>query len=544
MKRYLALWTVSLAAFAAATGCAGFLEPTQIDLIYNEVFWETQTDAEVGVSGVYSLYRGLMVNGRNWYQRADVTCGFVKNGWSGGSPNNLYTVGNYTDLSATNKMWGSLEDYCNWAPFYKVIAQANLVISKIEQMDVANFDSQEAYDRLLGEACFLRALTYFNILRIWGNAPLITESIESSSQVIDKDGTPILIPRSTDFEIAGQVLDDAERAVSLLEFGNFGSATWGIRANKGSALALYAHVNMWMNFLARRDRLPEPLQYVKNAMDALEELVREGGYSLVDYSNPDAVKTLFKGQSTEAVFELNISVEGNESYRADVNGVTLYTCKFTPLDNDPTHDRSLSIDWVPYSQKARMYPEYDFATGGGDIRPHLFFDAWDSDYNEPCNDTQGSTTNDRTKVTWLTKWAQFTEDDQRKQDAYIAYFANCNLPVFRYTDALLLLAEAYCKYGEEGKALPIVNDIRRRAGLADWGGGELIDEILQQRIGELFGEGYLYFDFVRNNYWPNDHLMDAVKYRQKGYYWPVSSGILSSNVLIDQTPYWNGKCRW
>ena len=61
---------------------------------------------------------------------------------------------------------------------------------------------------------------------------------------------------------------------------------------------------------------------------------------------------------------------------------------------------------------------------------------------------------------------------------------------------------------------------------------------------QLFGEGHLYFDFVRNNYWPNEHLMGSVKYRQKGYYWPVSSNVLSTNTLIDQTPYWNGKCMW
>ena len=542
MKKYISL--LLIACGILAPGCKKFLEPTQIDLIYNEVFWETPTDAEVGVAGVYALYRGLMVSGRNWYQRGDVTCGFVRNGWSGGSPSSLYTVGNYTDIAATNKMWGSLGEFADWAPFYKVIAQANLVISKIEQMDPGKFSSQKEYNRVLGEAHFLRGLTYFNFLRIWGNAPLITEAIESSSQVINKDGTPILIPRSTDFEIASQVLDDVEKAVDLLEYGTPGTARWGIRANKGAAQELYAHVNMWMNFLAKRDRLPDRLTYVENAIKALEDLRDKGGYSLVDYSNPDAVKAMFRGQSTEAVFELNISIEGNESYRADKSGVTSVTCKLTPLDGDMTHDRSLSIDWIPYTQKSIMYPEYNFEDGTGDIRPNLFFAAWDSDYNDPCNDTQGSATNDRTKVTWLTKWAQFTEDNQRVQEDYNAWFAGCNIPVFRYTDALLLLAEAYCKYGEEAKALPIVNDIRHRAGLGDYTGDDLISEVLQQRIGELFGEGHLYYDFVRNNFWPNDHLMGAIKYREQGYYWPVSSSVLSSNPMIQQTPYWNGKCRW
>ena len=135
-----------MAAVAAlfATSCKDFLEPTQIDLIYNEAFWETQADAEVGVTGIYSLYRGLMSSSANWYQRADVTCGFVKNGWSGGSNRNYYTVGNYSDVSSVDRMWGSIDEACDWGPFYKVIAQANLVISKIKSMDVNNFSSQEA----------------------------------------------------------------------------------------------------------------------------------------------------------------------------------------------------------------------------------------------------------------------------------------------------------------------------------------------------------------------------------------------------------------
>jgi len=543
MKKLFVILAAAAAIFSAVS-CKDFLEPTQIDLIYNEAFWESQADAEVGVTGIYSLYRGLMSSGTNWYQRGDVTCGFVKAGWSGGSSSNYYTIGNYTDISSTNKMWGSLDSEADWGRFYKVIAEANLVISKILAMDKAEFNSTADYNRLLGEAYFMRALTYFNVLRIWGNAPLITDAIESSSQVIDKDHSPLLIGRSSDFEIASQVFDDVEQAIALLDYGTYGTANWGIRANKGSALELYAHVNMWMNFLAKRDRLPEPLKYVQNAISALEDLRDNGGYSYVDYSNADAVKAMFNGQSTEAVFELYVGSENNESYRADQSGVQSYTCKLVPFDGDPTHDRATNIDWIPYNQKPNLYPEYNFATGGPDIRPHLFFGAWDSTYNEPCNDTQGSTTNDRSKVTWLTKWAQFTEDTERKQDAYIAYFAECNIPVFRYTDAMLLLAEAYCKNSEQAKALPIVNDIRHRAGLGDYTGADLITEVLQERISELFGEGHLYFDFVRNNYWPNEHLMGSVKYRQKGYYWPVSSNVLSTNTLIDQTPYWNGKCMW
>ena len=546
MKRKITILFTALTVFLLA-GCKDFLEPQQIDLIYNEVFWKTQTDAEVGLSGVYALYRGLMVSAANWYERADATTGFIKRGWNGGSSSDLYTVGVYSDPSHEDKMWGSrgIESLSDWSYFYKVIAQANIVIAKVEEIPASAFGTGEK-DRILGEAYFLRALTYFNILRIWGNAPYISELIESSSQVINNDLTPILIPRTDDVVIAQNVIADVNTAVEKLKYDYPGSSRWGIFANKGSAQALSGHVNMWMHFLAKRDKLVDPEQFLLTAISALEDLRAHGNYTYVDYSSPDAVVNMYRGGSTEAVFEINISPDMNESYRADGGGITAYTCKMTPFDGDPTKDRSTQIDFVPFTQKANLYPEYDFETQSGDIRPNLFFGAWDSKYNDPVNDTQGSVTNDRTQVTWLTKYALFTEDTYRKWDEYVAYFAVANIPVFRYTDAMLLLAEAYCKNNESGKALQIVNDIRRRAHIGDYKGSMdvLLEEVLQQRFGELFGEGHLYFDMVRNNYFPNAHLMPAAKYRQEGYYWPVGSTILSRNALIAQTLYWNGKTHW
>ena len=87
MKKYIAILILTL---ACACGCSKFLDPEQVDLIYNEVFWKTQTDAEVGLSGTYALYRGLMANSNNWYSRADATTGFIRAGWNGGSSQYLH----------------------------------------------------------------------------------------------------------------------------------------------------------------------------------------------------------------------------------------------------------------------------------------------------------------------------------------------------------------------------------------------------------------------------------------------------------------------
>lgn len=520
--------------------CDDFLNVEQVDIIYNEVYWKNESDAEKGVNGIYALYRGLMVNPKNWYQRADATTGFIKGGWNGGSPGVLYQIGNFSDVNGV-KSWGQLEDYADWSPFYKVVAMSNLVIAKVSTIPEAKFTGKNK-DKLLGEAYFMRALVYFNILRLWGNAPYINESIESSTQLINNDLTPIVIGRTDDIEIGKKILEDLAIAIEKLEYGVPGSKGWGITANRGSAEALAGHVNMWMYFLANRDNLNAHV-YLTNAISALENVTRFGGYSLVDYSASDAIKTLYQGKSSEAVFELNISTDNNESYRADKGGIISLTCKFQSLDNDANKDRASAINFVPFAQKQLIYPEYDIDLKTGDIRANLFFDAWESTYDEPFSDVSATST-DRNMVTWMKKYALMSLDALHSWDENLPYFAEANIPILRYTDIYLLLAEAYCKDNKPDKALDIVNNIRLRAGLNKYSGGNLLNEVLQQRVSELIGEGQIYFDMVRNNHFPNPQVMDPSRYQQEGYYWPVSGQILSANKLVHQTPYWNGKTIW
>lgn len=534
------IFIAAIAFIVMFCGCDDLLDVKQVNLVYNEVYWQNEGDAENGVLGIYALYRGLMVQPTNWYQRADATTGFLNKGWNGGSPDALYKVGNFEDLNAP-KSWGELEGYANWGHFYKVIAQANLVIKKIEEIPAGNITTKNK-EKLVGEAYFLRALTYFNILRIWGNAPYISDAIESSTQLINNDLTPIIIPRTRDLEIGKRVLNDVNTAIEKLDYGLFGDEEWGIRANRGSAEALAGHVNMWMYFLANRDGL-ESQTYLTAAVTSLENVVAKGGYSLVDYSNPNILKTLYDGQSSEAVFELNISSQANESYRVDHGGIVHLTCKIPSHDGDVTKDRASSINFVPRSQKNLIYPEYNIETHTGDIRANLFFAAWESHYDEPFNDVS-PVANNRDLVTWMKKYAIMTVDPMRSWNEYNAYFAEANIPVFRYTDVYLLLAEAYQKNNEASKAVAIVNNIRARAGLSPYTGSDLLNEILQQRVSELIGEGQIYYDMVRNNWFPNPQVMESDRYVQQGYYWPVSGSILTSNKEIKQTPYWDGKTKW
>src|SRR6218665_366858 len=527
---------LSMLTLLAISSCKDFLNPKQVNLVYNDVFWQNEKDAVTAVLGVYALYRGAMVNAQ-MYERGDVTTGFFRRGHNGGSSDRLYLPGNFVNVSDVNKSWGSLESLADWSSFYKVIAMTNLTISRIAAMNDNLFSSGNK-SKLLGEVYFLRALTYYHIATIWGNAPLILESIESSNQVIDQDGNLKNVPRSSDIAIMETALKDVNEAVQRLEYGSKANFEGGVRAAKGSAQALSGYANLWMAFLQQRNGQANA-QYIANAVKSLEDAVTHGPYSLAPYTDARAIAALYKGGSSEAVFELNISANANESYRIDKGGIQSLTCKVPPLDGDATKDRSSSINWIPASKKRFIYPNYP-----ADRRADLFFGAWSSTYDEPFSDVSALST-DRRNVTWLKKVAAFVEDPNAQKSEYIAYFAACNIPIFRFTDVKLLLAEAYIKNGQAGMATAIINEIRTRAGLtAPYTGDNPLAEVMQQRTSELIGEGKLFFDYVRNNYFQNVPVMEAERYRQQGYYWPVSNAILTSNKLVQQTPYWNGRTTW
>src|SRR5690606_28179086 len=101
-------------------------------------------------------------------------------------------------------------------------------------------------NKLLGEAYFIRGLTYLYLVRIWGSVPLSLTAIESTEQAIDNDGVAVALPRADEITVMKQSLNDAQKAASLLGYTAKSSREWGIRASKGAAQALIAHAALWI----------------------------------------------------------------------------------------------------------------------------------------------------------------------------------------------------------------------------------------------------------------------------------------------------------
>lgn len=119
-----------------------------------------------------------------------------------------------------------------WKTCYNGIFRANTVLDKI---DIPTDYTGTQKDQLTGEAKFLRAYFYFDMVRIFGGVPIITKvlSIDESKK----------IGRSTEQEVYGQIVNDLKDAVNTLPLSS--KIAWG-RASKGAAVALLAKVYVYM----------------------------------------------------------------------------------------------------------------------------------------------------------------------------------------------------------------------------------------------------------------------------------------------------------
>ena len=160
-----------------------------------------------------------------------------------------------------------------WQNSYEVINQANLVIDNITVINQTNESN-----RVEGEAKFLRALAYFDLVRHFGGVPLRTEGIVDYSSDLN-------IQRSSEEEIYNQIISDLNDSYNLLPQSN------DFFADKYAAKALLARV-----YLQRSE--------YSNALDAAHDVIVNSGHELADtfagaFNNDvDGVEDIFAFQVT------------------------------------------------------------------------------------------------------------------------------------------------------------------------------------------------------------------------------------------------------
>lgn len=286
MKRFIILGLVVLFAL---TGCDDALELTPESSISEDDFYQNTDQVEAALVGCYD---GLQLSVQTEYVlceiRSDNTTTLLGEG--------EFQLIDFFMETADNSITTNY-----WQLSYNTIFRANKVL---EYLDVV--DDASTKNRIQGEALFIRALNHFNLVRLFGNIPLITE-------VVLADDYEAYANVSADVTYA-QIIEDLQTAASLLPAS---SDTEFSRASSGAANALLAKVYMTMG------------QY-SNALPLLQSITTSGQYGLQStyaevFENEENDEMLFS-----IVFESGVGGEGQ-----------VYSSEFTPTGtysglNNPT----------------------------------------------------------------------------------------------------------------------------------------------------------------------------------------------------------------
>lgn len=447
---------------AGNVGCKKFLDETDPTNLSPTSFYNLPEHAEAGIAAVYSELRfignGAGIYSNNW-QMLDAPTGIQSTETAQNSDlNNLYSL----IYDGTN-----LHVNQNWSGFYKVIAQANLVLDKVPGINPMDNAQKK---RILGEAAFVRAWAYFYLVRLWGDVPLILKPITSSS---DPNFAPSRTPQE---QVYKQIVDD----LVLAEAAGLPYMDATGRVSTAAIKTELAKVYLTM----AGQPLNKGTAYYKLAADKAKEVI--------DYStaNPTTLGLFptyaaLHDAKNDNKLEHLFGVQYNDAAGAG-----------NPLQSSylPLHQPLVSkIDGI-----GTAIPTGDFYTSyeAGDLRAknregYFFTDYYTDGFKMPLIN--------RGKP-YIFKHFDIVANGTLGTEGTTR--SDLNIPQIRYAETLLIYAEAQNRADGAANtaAYTALNAIRKRAQLGDLAGlGQVAFEeaVWRERWHELCYEGILWFDMLR-----------------------------------------------
>lgn len=386
---------------------------------------------------------------------------------------------------------------------YIGISRVNTILSRIENIEIEN----SAKDSIIGEALFLRAFFYYDLVQHYGGVPLQLKELTSDEGAF--------LPRSSVQEVYGQIIADLLEAIPKLSIAS--SFPQSGRATQGAAKMLLAYA-----YMSKSEK-----EYEK-AETALKDITKMN-YSLLDnYADnfdPD------NKNNKESIFAIQYK-QGDEGQQSD------FSWRFIPktTNTEPLTGVIASIgnvNWggwnVPTQEMIDSYEKGDKRLPASIGVVEGVKDGDNFTIQSVKNVVNYAPTPDKTYYYYVKKYLHPPYEKQYNTDE--------NWPVYRYSDALLLLAECLVKQGKNGEALPYINQVRKRVGLPALAVATE-ENIATERRHELAFENHRWTDLIRNG--------NAIKVlKEKGnrmkalYGWllPAAFSDIDEHRLIYPLPY-------
>lgn len=520
-----------LAAGFFTTSC---LEEDPLYSQNSKIIFSSENNAELALLGCYGYMTASGGYGQMWQEVPVVGSGLAWSQRLGDDGDGLVSLA----MASTNGLVSSA-----WNGMYKVISEVNAFV---ESMEASNLDAAVKTQKI-GEARFLRALAYYNLVSMWGDVPL--KLVASSS-----DG--IAMPRTDRVTVFGTIVDDLKAAMNISATSSVGRLnSWAAKAFLGKV-----YYKMAMLDIDRTNNL-------NNAKRMFDDVYEHAGYGLEPNLNSLFVpytESGYAANSKEPIIQFNFNAESAVCYNRGSNrfapaastaGVTWGTYRAAKyaydLHNgtypgDPRVETNFLTQWRARADNSQpdpkdpvqangqlcpgdsvyAYPKRRYTPENGSLAEAVVLRLPYELFADRTNPTQAELNTYAGRYPAIVKalWTNFTRAGNSDKWPYFAksydqgqsgVYAHKHLAVYRYGEMLLLMADVYNELDQKDRAIALANEVLARARKsipltsevsyeasqpADWPltltKEEVTEKLYFERLFELMGESSLY-DMVR-----------------------------------------------
>jgi hypothetical protein len=468
-------------------------------------FYKTQADAVAAVNAVYTTLNSdpagdFPIYGRELNLMTDNASDNQNFSPSNTNPD-VRAMSTITYVSQNGRILK------NWQQHYYGINRADIAIDGVGATAASAFTTAGLQARLIGEAKFIRALLYFNLVRLFGPVPLVLHNPKGV------DVASLQVARSSRDSVYAQIVGDLQDAVGALP-ATYSSADIG-RVTSGAAHALLAKV-----YVTRGQWAAAQTELLK-VLTAGSFAGATGNYGYALFANyKDAFAKATKN-GVEHVFSVQYQTQGGEM------GATQYLSQsFTSFNTG-----SYPIDIPADSSVSQLF-------AATDTRKAVTF------YTSQYNAATGQTVVFNNPYTpYLNKFVDYSINPLNNQS-----ISGINYPVIRYAEILLLYAEVLNEIngGPTADAYTAINLVRARANVpalpTGLGVADFRDAVFVERRKEFIQEGQRWFDLVRRGgafYLAAQHKIAAhAAATLADTLYPIPITEIQLDPLLTQNPGW------
>lgn len=463
-----------IAIFLLTLSCSeSYFDRYPLDSLTEGAFYSNKEELEYGLNDAYTSLRTAYTQ---YLSIGDLASDNAFNSKFNNSLDNISM--NESNVVSTSGIVSSL-----WSEAYRVISRTNIILDKMQNVAL----DEDTQNRFEGESKFLRALMYFNLVRIFGSVPLVLTDIKTTQEAFS-------IEQETVDNIYVQIIKDLQDAADLLP------QQYTDNDDKGRATSLAAMTLLGKVYLT--------LHRYQDAYDILQDVIDAHVYQLLP--NYFDVFNASKPNNAEIIFAVQ------------------YARGFSPSMANPLQGRHFpneQIGTVPYLK-----------SGSGEymITTSLIREFEPLDHRLIYVDSLKS-------IVYSPRYLYFSKKYIDLGQTTVSD-SGSDLMILRYADVLLMCAEAKAGLNLPLEALPFITDVRTRAGLTTDAAIAATQTsmnlaIEHERRIEFFSEGHRWFDLLRTGRLQivmDAHFDDGAEYpaEETGYGSPTISSVADFELLF------------